>query len=194
MTDVQAMVAEWREVPGFSRYAVSSEGEVRNTLTDQKLKPGIASNGYPTITLYGDGKRKAFTVHSLVLLTFVGPRPLGAVVRHLDSNKKNNTLTNLVYGTQSENIKDSVAAGNNKQANKKSCPLGHPLVEYNLTKADRALGRRRCLACNRGHAASRRRGMQYLCREVADMEYEKILRAVKPADWTPPNIKEVLGL
>lgn len=188
MTDIQAMVAEWKEVPGFNRYAVSSEGEVRNVVTGQKLRTSISSNGYQTVGLYRDGKRKTFTIHSLVLLTFVGPRPLGAVVRHLDSNKSNNALTNLVYGTQSENIKDSVAAGTNKQANKKSCPLGHPLLEYNLTKADMALGRRRCLACNRGHATSRRRGLNYLCREVADMEYKKILSAAKP------NIKEVLGL
>ena len=51
------------------------------------------------------------TVHSLVLEAFVGPRPAGAVVRHLDGDKLNNRLENLRYGTSAENAEDTIRHG-----------------------------------------------------------------------------------
>ena len=47
------------------------------------------------------------TVHSLVLLAFVGDRPDGMIhTRHLDDDPSNNVLANLRYGTPKENAAD----------------------------------------------------------------------------------------
>jgi len=45
-------------------------------------------------------------VHILVLETFVGLRPMGYECRHLDGTRINNHVTNLAWGTHSENQLD----------------------------------------------------------------------------------------
>lgn len=55
------------------------------------------------------------TLHSLVMLTFVGPRPMGFIIRHLDDDKTNNKLSNLRYGTYSENAIDAVKNKSNSK-------------------------------------------------------------------------------
>jgi hypothetical protein len=46
-----------------------------------------------------------------VLAAFVGPRPNGQLIRHVDGNAKNNQLGNLSYGTQIENMADALRHG-----------------------------------------------------------------------------------
>jgi hypothetical protein len=117
---------QWRPVVGFEgRYEVSDAGRVRSLprLIRQKarsgteytlrksgrlLRSGVASNGYPTVAL---GRGNTRTLHSLVTEAFIGPRPSGQEVRHLDGDRKNPRLSNLTYGTRTENILDAVAHG-----------------------------------------------------------------------------------
>lgn len=51
------------------------------------------------------------TVHSLVAQAFLGDRPKGMVIDHIDGNRFNNHYTNLRYCTQKENM-------NNPNSNK----------------------------------------------------------------------------
>jgi hypothetical protein len=53
-------------------------------------------------------------VHQLVLLAFRGPCPSGMECLHNDDVKNNNELTNLRYGTRSENNKDRVRTGHDR--------------------------------------------------------------------------------
>lgn len=78
-------------------------------------------------------------VHRLVLEAFVGPCPEGMTVgRHLDDDPNNNHISNLAWGTVSDNSKDKVRNGhhfNNLAAMhlaKTHCPAGHPLSGENL--------------------------------------------------------------
>lgn len=50
-------------------------------------------------------------VHALVALAFLGVRPAGLVIRHLDGDKLNNAPGNLAYGTQRENSDDMAKHG-----------------------------------------------------------------------------------
>ena len=50
-------------------------------------------------------------LHRLIMEAHIGPCPLGFVVRHLDDNKLNNTVLNLVYGTYRDNRLDRLRAG-----------------------------------------------------------------------------------
>lgn len=45
------------------------------------------------------------TVHSLVALAFLGPRPEGYDIDHRNTDKRDNRLSNLEYVTKSENKK-----------------------------------------------------------------------------------------
>jgi hypothetical protein len=99
------MIEIWKPVVGHADYEVSSIGRVRSLLRGVRvLRPGLASNGYLTVALRG---RKTRTAHSLVAEAFIGPRPIGEEVRHLDGNRANNSAVNLVYGTRVENRADS---------------------------------------------------------------------------------------
>ena len=50
-------------------------------------------------------------VHRGVLETFLGPCPEGMQCRHLDGNKHNNRINNLVWGTPKENGEDNIRLG-----------------------------------------------------------------------------------
>ncbi len=119
----------WKDVPGFvGLYEVSNLGNVRsksrtvrhNCGGDKKVKGQIISqlitpNGYCQVSLYCKGKRKACSVHRLVLLAFIGRCPKGYEVRHLNSIKTDNRLVNLAYGTHSENVIDTINLGRNSR-------------------------------------------------------------------------------
>ncbi len=103
------MAEQWLPVRGYEgRYDVSSHGHVRslNYLRMgrvQVLRLGTNAQGYRHVSLYKDGRQRLFRIHVLVLEAFVGPRPLGLVCDHIDSNPANNRVGNLCWVTQSEN-------------------------------------------------------------------------------------------
>ena len=122
------MAEEWRVVPSCSDYEVNELGQVRGregrlvwagahagfrTASEKLLRPGIASNGYPTVAL---GRRNTRTVHSLVAEAFIGPVPVGCEVRHKDGDRKNPKLDNLEYGTRSDNIEDAFRHGTRQRS------------------------------------------------------------------------------
>lgn len=117
------MTERWLPVPGYEGlYEVSDMGQVRSlgrtaTLVDGRTRKKFGHILKPTkrrywcVCLSAVRPRKFATVHSLVLAAFVGPRPEGQVGRHLDDNRDDNRLVNLAYGTQSDNMLDSVRNG-----------------------------------------------------------------------------------
>jgi hypothetical protein len=106
---------EWRDIPGFEGiYRVSDLGRVmslrnKRGLGDMVLKSQGAP--YLHVGLWIDGAPKMRKVHSLVALAFLGPKSKGLCVNHKDGNKFNNSLSNLEYCTQSENIQHSYDMG-----------------------------------------------------------------------------------
>jgi hypothetical protein len=110
-----------------------------------ELRGSFDSNGYRRVTLSSDSGRKGFCVHQLVMLAFVGPRPEGMEVRHLDGDKLNNALPNLRYDTHLENMRDLVRHGTHGKANRTHCPSGHPYDDENTL---RQAGRRACRMCH----------------------------------------------
>lgn len=99
------MIEEWRDIPGFEgRYKASSLGRIKSNSRIRKLC--LNTSGYYTTGFKTKNKQKTYLVHHLVLLAFVGPRPEGLETRHLDGNCRNNSLSNLTYGTHKENMAD----------------------------------------------------------------------------------------
>lgn len=150
---------EWRAIPGWEdTHEVSSMGRVYSVKREGVLNSGRIlrqnlRNGYATVSLkQGDGTAKRLSVHRLMMHAFVGPQESGVVVRHLDGQSTNNVLSNLKYGTFSENEADKVAHGTHHWASKTHCPQNHPYDEAN-TYVYR--GSRHCRTCHRERCRAR---------------------------------------
>ncbi len=112
------MPEQWKRIPGFPGYDVSTWGNVRSYFrqkggawriaeTPQRfLRPGANQKGYPCVTLAHDGTVRRCGIASLILLAFVGPVPAGMECCHNDSIKWNNQLRNLRYDTHAGNMAD----------------------------------------------------------------------------------------
>jgi hypothetical protein len=111
----------WRDVPGYEGvYQVSDLGRMysvprRDNLGrywgGYMLKQALDGKGYPLVTLRRDGRAKVVNVHCVVTDAFLGPLPDGMLRRHLDGDPLNCRLSNLAFGTPTENSQDSVRHG-----------------------------------------------------------------------------------
>ena len=121
---------EWRTIPSWPLYEVSSLGRVRRKVGDRhRAKAGFILKqyrqkdkhtrelSYPFVRL-SKGTTKSFKfqrVHYLTAEAFIGPRPDGYDINHLDGNRANPLPGNLEYCTRSQNIIHSVLSGLRKQ-------------------------------------------------------------------------------
>ena len=106
--------AEHRYVPGYEQdYVVSESGEIFSMKNGapRRMRQYLAKHGYFRVNLCINGKCKLHYVHEIVAAAFLGQRPSGLQVRHLNSNSTDNRVVNLEYGTRSENEMDKVPAG-----------------------------------------------------------------------------------
>ncbi len=97
-----------RPYPSNKDYLISDKGYVYSLKTGgmRPIKRYLNINGYYNVNLYCEGIRQLRYVHTMVLETFVSPRPEGLECRHLDGNPLNNHISNLTWGTRSENLRD----------------------------------------------------------------------------------------
>lgn len=110
-----------RPIPDFDGYTVTPDGRVFSVLIGKFLSQGLTAKGYPRVILRVNGKTVCRTVHSLVAAAFIGPRPSGLQIAHLDGNKTNNHFQNLAYVTARENeahkkLHGTVSSGNRNGA------------------------------------------------------------------------------
>ena len=122
------MKVEYKAVEGFSGYKVGDDGSVWSC-RKQISRKGVA--GFVTISckwrkikqtifhpynylyvMFTEGPiRKKFRVNVLVLTVFIGKAPKGHHSRHLNGNSFDNRLSNLAWGTASDNAQDSIKMG-----------------------------------------------------------------------------------
>jgi hypothetical protein len=109
-------MSEVRPVPFAPGYFVSDDGRVFSEKcgSRRELKTGT-SEGYPSVNLRIDGKTVPMKVHRIVARTFLGEPGADMDVRHLDGSRDNNYVSNLVWGTRSENMRDRDRHGRNPQ-------------------------------------------------------------------------------
>jgi hypothetical protein len=112
----------WRFIPGWPGYRVSTAGEVEccrergpgEYLTERwrRLKKQVNEDGYEQVGLWANGIKILARVNTLVLITFVGPKPDGMQSCHRNGVRHDNRPENLRWGTAQSNIDDREAHGN----------------------------------------------------------------------------------
>jgi hypothetical protein len=96
----------------FDNYEISNFGNVRRKLLCGGYKNIVGSllnsgDGYKYFQVQREGKRINFLFHHLVAKHFIGERPDGMVIDHIDRNSLNNHIDNLRYCSQKENTQNS---------------------------------------------------------------------------------------
>lgn len=106
-----------KEIPGFSKYYISKDGEVYSMRKYKRLHKMTLKedkDGYLEVGLYKLGKRYFRRVHRLVLETYASNPNKFTQVNHKDGNVKNNNLDNLEWCTVEYNIQHSFKVLNRK--------------------------------------------------------------------------------
>lgn len=104
---------KWKNIENSEVYEVSTLGRVRSWLrkgrgnwrmpTPRILKGRINQGGYRCINIAIDGKYRSRIVHHLVAEAYIGERPDGMHIDHIDGDKLNNSVDNLEYVTPRQN-------------------------------------------------------------------------------------------
>lgn len=102
----------WKDILGFEGYyQINENGEVLNVKTGKLRSLRVKKNGYIDVDLYKNGEVQWKRVHVLVAEAFI-PNPENyPIVMHKDNNKANNHVSNLKWGTISQNTKDAYDDG-----------------------------------------------------------------------------------
>lgn len=114
----------WKKILGYENYEVSNFGRIKSlekidfmhrnnsyrTRKEKIMRNGI-SNGYKSVSLYKNKKPKTFTIHRLVLSSFIENKNNKREVNHIDGNKHNNNLENLEWCSSSENSIHAIKNG-----------------------------------------------------------------------------------
>ncbi len=141
-------------------YFIGSDGSI---LKIKELRPGLnrkKTHAYYIMQMFDeDGRRYYATVHSLVAHAFIGPRPKGMFIDHIDGNTFNNDISNLEYVTPAENVRRAFASGRRK--------IDHALMK-------------RMTDAKRGQRGNRRR--------FSDEEAYKIIEQYKSRQYNMKNL------
>lgn len=125
----------WISIFGYEGlYEVSNIGRVKSL--HRKYSPGnrilkfnLHPKGYYAVALCKNNTMKTYRTHALVALAFLGPRPKGLGIDHINNQKTDNRADNLEYVTQRENI--SRGKGGLLKENRSSKHMGVSWHKYN---------------------------------------------------------------
>lgn len=118
-----------KAIPGFDGYYAGEDGFVYSVKTGKyKRLTSYKSKKHPylMVGVHQNGKKTKKKIHTLILMAFVGDRPVGLEARHLDGNCLNNKPSNLKWGTRQENVDDKKIHG--------TIPIGTRNGRAKLTK------------------------------------------------------------
>lgn len=108
---------QWRPIAGYEGlYEVSDRGRMRSiarvlmrrngapmSVRSRIRTPSRNSKGYLCVTLHKPGASASARIHCLVAAAFIGPRPRGFEVDHINQVVADNRAVNLRYLSRSRN-------------------------------------------------------------------------------------------
>lgn len=100
-----------KQIPGFPSYTIDECGNVYGPQGPKPLYLGPKGYYYVSMWNKNTNKHCRFNVHKLVALTYI-PNPNNySVINHIDGNKTNNSISNLEWCTQRDNIHHAYKTG-----------------------------------------------------------------------------------
>lgn len=144
---------EWREIASEPGHWVSNLGLILREGTPAELDEGGnivkeakphqilrwgfsgSKKVYPVVSIRG----RSYLVHVLVAEAFLGPRPKGHEIDHLDGNAFNARVTNLAYVTPAQNVRSRMDRHKARGVKRLRLPLqpdGYCSHGHKLTKDD----------------------------------------------------------
>lgn len=102
----------WKWIDGFEgAFQVSNYGHLKSF---KKNKNGhLMSNinkkgGYLSVVLVYKNKTRYCRIHNLVAEAFISPKPFKHHTHHIDGNKQNNNVENLIYLSTKDHTKETM--------------------------------------------------------------------------------------
>lgn len=104
----------WCIIDDFPDYAISDYGRLWSLRSEKMMSPTPnIKSGHLDVVLRNDDHKVHKYIHRLVAEAFIENPYNLPVVRHLDDDPTNNTVSNLAWGTQLDNVHDAIDNGNN---------------------------------------------------------------------------------
>ncbi|KKN19138.1 hypothetical protein LCGC14_0948940 [marine sediment metagenome] len=104
------------------------------------LTPFMGKRGYYNFYVRSGKSRKHLYLHRLLAMAFVSNPKNLPQIRHLDGNKLNNNIENLIWGTQAENNRDKARHGVDNSGER----CGSAKLTWPIVQAIRKLIKRKC--------------------------------------------------
>lgn len=104
----------WKTLERNRNYKISDKGEVFSLNQGKILSPKKNHDGYLRIQIWSHSKCEFVGIHRLVAETFIDNPNGKPFVNHKDGNKANNSVVNLEWCTQRENIRHAWNTGLSK--------------------------------------------------------------------------------
>lgn len=136
----------WKSIPEYEGfYEASDLGRIRSlpraTTRGRIIKQNVNTrNGYCYVSLSKNGKQKQCRVHRLIATTFLEIDPDRPQVNHIDGDKTNNSVENLEWCTQSENMLHAFKSGLEGRHTKKVIDLDSGEIYDSVTDAAKSTG------------------------------------------------------
>lgn len=109
------MREKWMLITDYENYAVSNIGNIKNVKTNKTLKQMDTNNGYKSVMLCKNNKKRIFRTHRLVAMMFLENPNDKPYINHINGIKTDNFVENLEWCTAKENDNHARKIGLKKQ-------------------------------------------------------------------------------
>lgn len=140
-----------KDIVGYEGiYAITNTGKVWSyprwhNRNGKFLSPKNNGNGYLYVGLQKNGMVKYIGIHRLVAIAFIANPLNKKYVNHIDTNKKNNNVSNLEWCTAKENCLHTIKSGhsttgiknpNNKLTEKQVLEIREKYIRYSKWRSN----------------------------------------------------------
>lgn len=87
----------WKPIEDFPGYLVSNHGQIKSEHVDRVIGTYDNGNGHLQVVMRQNGKAYARSVARLVAYHFIDPMPHEYLPRHMDGDRHNNHVDNLMW-------------------------------------------------------------------------------------------------